>query len=175
MTGKTVLAATISLMIAALLPAAPREDREPRVVARTGEVSRDFGTVRVPVEIDLSSVRRDGGDATLGAYVARVEFDREALVFVRAIGGSAPEFSADPTCTFPQKANSEGVTRIVASQINPYGPTGRVHVATLEFRELKHGAASFVRVVVESAAASLAPQGSTDLALPVGGGPASDQ
>jgi hypothetical protein len=149
MTTKRTFIAAAALLIALPAIAAQREDREPRarVHAGAGRAERALGLVRIPVEIDVTSVH-----AVLGAYVAKVSFDPAALTFVGAAGGAAPEFHADPAATNAKKANEEGVVRIAAAQTSTYGPTGKVSVAVLTFREIVAGGTQSLKVVVESAA-----------------------
>ena len=164
MTTKRTLIFAAALLAAIPLLGGPREDRDDtaRVHAGAGRAERALGLVRVPVEIDLTAVH-----AVLGGYVARINFDPAALTFVGAAGGKTLEFHADPAFTNAAKANAEGVVRIAAAQTSERGPTGKVSVAMLTFREIVAGGAESLHITIESAAAAPREGSSEPLALPV--------
>lgn|GEM_PF-7060897 len=161
MTIKRTLFTAAALLVAMSAFAAVDRDQPERVRAGAGRPVRELGLVRIPIEISVPN-------AILGGYVARITFDPAVLTFVSAAGGASPEFKADPAYTFTQKANETGVVRIAAAQTNQYGPTGKVSVAMVTFRELVAGGANSIKVTIESAASALPRDGHpTTLVLPV--------
>lgn len=160
MTIKRTLFTAAALIVAMSATAAQDRDQD-RVRANTGRAVHERGVVRIPIEVNVPN-------AILGGYVARITFDPAVLTFVSAAGGATSEFKADPAYTYTQKANETGVLRVAAAQTSQVGPTGKVSVATLTFREIVAGGAGSVTVTIESAASALPrDRSTTSLALPV--------
>lgn len=102
------------------------------------------GPLRVEVVL-VSSV-------SLGAYTAEASFDPQALDLIGIRGGSTPEFSGPPLVG---QGGGRGKVRFSAFQaVRLDGPSGRVSVATLEFRRLQLHTRTRLGVRVEKLAAA---------------------
>jgi len=102
--------------------------------------------VQVAVRVDLSSVmgRAPLGAnvaAVLGAYQVKISFDKTLLRFDSVTGGTSDGYASPPITTDPSAANAAGAVTLAAAQASPNSPGGLVHVATLVFQALDHGAA----------------------------------
>ncbi len=115
---------------------------------------RDEG-FSLPITIDLTRVFVNGHNPVLGAYVARIEFDAQAVQYVESRGGTSSYFSTTPFATNSPKANAEGVVRLCYVQNDATAPSGIINVARVIFRELKPGGEASVKVTIESLAAGL--------------------
>ncbi|MEO8216510.1 MAG: hypothetical protein ABI718_05460 [Acidobacteriota bacterium] len=109
----------------------------------------------LPITIDLTRVFVNGHNPVLGAYVARIEFDAQAVEYVQAEGGTSSYFATAPFATNSPKANADGVVRLCYVQNDATAPSGIINVARVIFRELKPGGAASVKVTIESLAAGL--------------------
>lgn len=122
--------------------------------------------VFVTVQIDLADVLLDGRPAVLGAYVARLDFDPDAVVYLGAEGGADFRFAAPPISTDPAIANAQGVVKLAAVQIDQTGPIGAVVVARATFLEVRRGGAQTIALHLESVATALRSDSAGVIAAP---------
>ncbi|HVT03017.1 MAG TPA: hypothetical protein VHL58_06525 [Thermoanaerobaculia bacterium] len=151
-----------SLLLAAVAGQAAVQDKNAgevasgasRIEARA-ELVKATRIVRLPVSVDLTRVTIFGKGATLGGYVARIEFDPSSVELVGVKGGSSKGFAAEPFATNTTKANHDGVLKLTAVNTEDLTASGMVSVANVEFREIEAGGRSSIQVSLESVASML--------------------
>ena len=152
------------LAAAILLAAVPlsAQSHAPRGKARIVRppALRTGARVTVPVVIDLTPLSQNGQPVSLGAYVIRAVFDRSAVSFVEAHGGTTP-FDKAPFATNAVKANVDALLKIAAVVTGAPKATGSLHVADLVFQEAKSGGIASVKITIESLSRDLPSAGST--------------
>lgn len=151
--GLIAAAAVVATVATAAGQRTQSADGTARVATRV-ERSADR-QVRMPVDIDLTSVSARGSVVALGGYVARLDFDATKVEYVSVAGGSSKAFSAEPIATNADRANDQGVVKLAAYNTADDSATGKLNVANVVFRELARGGAASIKVTIESASSTL--------------------
>src|SRR5258705_7759026 len=126
----------------------PTFDGRGRVVREAFVRDRANRIVEVPITVDFSKVMRDSRLAVLGSYLARLDFDTNAVEFLGVKAGTDKNFKY-PEATPPELANKFGWAKVVEVNVDTEKPTGVVNVSVARFKELTPGGGDSIHLTFE--------------------------